>query len=132
MLRRLGVRRGDVVACILPNMPETHWTIWGAETACIAFAVNPLLEAPMMRELLMAANARGLVTVAPGDVLWDKVSACAVKVASLQGALAINTQQHRQVEERGPASLGALPVHDFATLLAAAHGAGPTESPTGA
>src|SRR5580698_7532907 len=37
----LGVRKDDVVCFLLPNLPETHFTIWGAETAGIAAAINP-------------------------------------------------------------------------------------------
>lgn len=29
MFRRLGVQRDDVVAYILPNLPETHIALWG-------------------------------------------------------------------------------------------------------
>ena len=42
--RRLGVERKDVVAFVLPNLPETHFVIWGGEAAGIVFAINPLLE----------------------------------------------------------------------------------------
>jgi len=40
----LGVGKDDVVAFVLPNLPETHLTIWGGEAAGIVFAINPLLE----------------------------------------------------------------------------------------
>ena len=42
--RRLGIERGDVIAFVLPNLPETHFVIWGGEAAGIAFAINPLLD----------------------------------------------------------------------------------------
>src|SRR6218665_152349 len=44
-LHDLGVGPKDVVAFILPNLPETHFTIWGGEAAGIVMAINPLLEA---------------------------------------------------------------------------------------
>ena len=40
----LGVRKDDVVAFVLPNLPETHLTIWGGQAAGIVYAINPLLE----------------------------------------------------------------------------------------
>src|SRR5271165_4628011 len=40
MFGRLGVRPGSVVAYVLPNLPETHFTIWGGEAAGVVFAVN--------------------------------------------------------------------------------------------
>ena len=68
-LRRLGIGRDDVVAFVLPNLPETHFVIWGGEAAGIAFAINPLLEfgtdfrAPHCRKGKMAGDAGAR----PGD-----------------------------------------------------------------
>jgi acyl-CoA synthetase (AMP-forming)/AMP-acid ligase II len=89
MFRRLGLQRGDVVAFVLPNLPETHWTIWGGETAGIVFPINPLLEAPMMLELMNAARPKLVVTLAPtpGAGLWEKVSAVLPQVESLKTVL---------------------------------------------
>ncbi|SDH55055.1 fatty-acyl-CoA synthase [Pseudomonas benzenivorans] len=72
----LGVVPGEVVAFILPNLPETHFTIWGGEAAGIAMAVNPLLEAKQQAALLQAAKASVVVTLAPtpGSDLWPKLA----------------------------------------------------------
>lgn len=72
----LGIGPDDVVAFILPNLPETHFTIWGGEAAGVVMAINPLLEAPQIAELLRAAKAKVVVTLAPtpGSDLWSKVS----------------------------------------------------------
>lgn len=125
LLRRLGVQRGDVVAYVLPNLPETHWTIWGAETAGIAMALNPLLEGQALRELMTAAGAKWLVTLAPtpGTTLWQQVSAVAEQVPSLQGVLAISPLGHLPgpmgavmstlARWRMPRHIGRLPVLDF-------------------
>jgi len=119
MFRRLGVMRGDVVAYVLPNLPQTHWVIWGAETSGVAFAVNPLLDAQNIRELLRSASARWLVTLAPmpGQDLWERLSAIAGDVPTLRGLLAVNASMTPL-----PASIGALPVHDFDALVDAAPG----------
>lgn len=71
----LGVTKDDVIAFVLPNLPETHFTIWGGEAAGIAMAVNPLLEGPQIAELVRNARAKVLVTVAPtpGVDLWPKL-----------------------------------------------------------
>lgn len=71
----LGVTKNDVVAFVLPNLPETHFTIWGGEAAGIAMAINPLLEGPQIAELVRTARAKVLVTVAPtpGVDLWPKL-----------------------------------------------------------
>ncbi len=72
----LGIGAKDVVAFLLPNLPETHFTIWGGEAAGIVMAINPLLEAAQIGELLRAANARLVVTLAPtpGSNLWPKLA----------------------------------------------------------
>lgn len=101
-LHQLGVQRGDAVAFILPNLPDTHWVIWGGEAAGIAFAINPLLEPAMMAELMRAAAPKVLVTLAPtpGTDLWEKASAAARQVPSLQHVLTVSPLRYL----RGPAA----------------------------
>lgn len=96
MFRRLGIGRNDVVAFVLPNLPETHLTIWGGEAAGIVFAINPLLEAAQITDLLKAGRARWLVTLAPtpDTDLWQKVSAAAAAVPGLQGILSVGIGPH--------------------------------------
>ena len=59
MFRKLGVGRQDVIAFVMPNLPETHWVIWGGEAAGIVFAINPLLESLLILDLLLAARQNG-------------------------------------------------------------------------
>jgi fatty-acyl-CoA synthase len=61
----VGIGPKDVVAYALPNLPETHFALWGAEAAGIAMAINPALSAEQVSDLLSSANARVLVTMAP-------------------------------------------------------------------
>ncbi|OWJ98605.1 acyl-CoA synthetase [Pseudomonas sp. A46] len=72
----LGIAPGEVIAFILPNLPETHFTIWGGEAAGIVMAINPLLEAGQIASLLQAAQASVVVTLAPtpGSDLWPKLA----------------------------------------------------------
>ena len=72
---QLGVGKDDVIAFVLPNLPETHFTIWGGEAAGIVMAINPLLEGSQIAELVRTARAKILVTVAPtpGVDLWPKL-----------------------------------------------------------
>src|SRR5258708_34909115 len=67
------------VALVLPNLVETHFVLWGAETAGYAVPVNFLLKAEHIADLLRAADARVLVTLGPHPQLdiWEK----AVEVA---------------------------------------------------
>lgn len=88
----LGVGRDDVVAFALPNLPETHFTIWGAQTAGIVFAINPLLEGQAMVELLNATQACVLVTLAPfpGSDLWSRLQPGLARVPSLRHVVLVD------------------------------------------
>ncbi|MCY1330580.1 Long-chain-fatty-acid--CoA ligase [compost metagenome] len=72
----LGVGPGDVVAFVLPNLPETHFCTWGGEAAGIVMPINPLLDGAQIAELLRAANASVLVTLAPtpGQDTWERIA----------------------------------------------------------
>lgn len=90
--RRLGIGRNDVLAYLLPNMPETFYTIWGGEAAGRVLALNPLLEKAALAELMSAADAKWLVTLGPtpGSDLWEKATWAAHKVGSLEGVLKVS------------------------------------------
>jgi acyl-CoA synthetase (AMP-forming)/AMP-acid ligase II len=96
LFRRLGMQRGDCVALVLPNLPETHWALWGAEAAGIAFPINAWLEPPMIAELLRASGARWVVTLAPepGMDLWDKVARALESVPQVEAVLAVQARRH--------------------------------------
>lgn len=118
----LGVERDDVVAYVLPNLPETHDTIWGAEAAGVVTAVNPFLEPGTIRGLLDAARARLLVTLAPapGFDLFEKVAAIADEVASLQAILCVDPSRYLGAPVRAlpVATPGGKPILSFDTLRA--------------
>lgn len=92
----LGANKDTVIAYILPNLPETHLVIWGGQAAGIVCAINPLLEAPAMAELLNAAGATFLVTLAPfpGTDLWPKVHTAIQQVPRLKHLLLVNLADH--------------------------------------
>ena len=50
---------------MLPNLPETHFVVWGGQAAGTVFAINPLLEGSAIAELIEASGASILVTLAP-------------------------------------------------------------------
>ena len=61
----LGVAADRPVAYVLPNLPDTHFAIWGGEAAGAALAVNPMLEPRQVADILRFARASILVTLAP-------------------------------------------------------------------
>ncbi|AJD47487.1 AMP-binding domain protein [Isoalcanivorax pacificus W11-5] len=92
----LGADKNTVIAYVLPNLPETHLTIWGGEATGIVCAINPLLEAPAIAELLNAAGATVLVTLAPfpGTDLWPKVQRAIQEVPGLRHLVLLNIADH--------------------------------------
>jgi len=123
LFRRLGVGRGDVIAYIMPNLPETHIALWGAETAGTAFAINPLLEGSQMGQLLQAANTRWVVTIGPrpDPEIWQRVEGATAGLEGLQGVLAVDPLQHLPDYDGMqdlPDTLCGAPVLDFHRELA--------------
>ena len=134
----LGVGKDDVIAFVLPNLPETHLTIWGGEAAGIVFAINPLLEAAAIGELLKAGEAKVLVTLAPfpGVDLWSKVQPVLGEVPTLrhlvlvdlahyvpgvEGCAAPFVQRHEEETlygNGGVRAAAACVVHRFANSIA--------------
>ncbi|MGX9943198.1 acyl-CoA synthetase [Bradyrhizobium denitrificans] len=81
-----GVSTDHPVAYVLPNLPETHFTIWGGEAAGAVLAVNPLLEPELIVGILRASKIRVLVTLAPfpGVDLWAKLAPHLVSLPELR------------------------------------------------
>src|SRR5262249_29406921 len=138
---RLGVGKSDVVSYVLPNLPETHFTIWGGEAVGVVAAFNPLLEPSALAALLAAAGTKVLVTAAPfpGFDLWRRLRAELAAVATLEHVIlvdmrerllgpardAVRVAQRRVPESAPPAAArirsdcGDVAVHDFWTLVSA-------------
>ncbi len=91
MLTGLGVGPNDVVSFLLPLLPHSFFTLFGAEAAGIANPVNPLLEAAQIAEILRAANTKVLVALgpAPGSDIWDKVQAIRGELPNLKAVVAV-------------------------------------------
>lgn len=132
LFRRLGIERcgpdSGVVASILPNLPETHFVMWGAETAGILFAVNPQLDAAPMSQLLRAIRTQWIVTTGPeaDPENWERVATAIADLPNLKGILAVDPLRHlagHDTPRTLPATLDGLPVLDFHVELAREDGA---------
>lgn len=125
-LHRLGLRPGQAVSFLLPNLPQTHFVIWGGEAAGIVNAINPLLEPEHIAELICASNTSVLVTLGPfpGTDLWQKVSALGDLLPELPTIVTVDLANLLPEPQRSAikAQRPALPagVLDFDELLAAA------------
>jgi len=107
--RSLGLRRGDVVAYMLPSLVETQFVLWGAATAASALPLNPLLKAEEIASLCRAAGAKALVALGslPGTEIWDKARRVMELVPAI-GAL---------IQVGGEKADSAHHVHSLADLL---------------
>ena len=96
MLRSLGIEKGDVVGIILPNLPETCFAMVAAQTVGISFAINPLLEKELLKELLIISKAKVVVTIGPfikTDV-WEKVDAVRHDVPDLEHVVTVDMSNY--------------------------------------
>lgn len=103
----LGIGPNDVVSTILPNLPQTFFTLFGAEAAGIVNPINPLLEPEVMTDIMKAAKTKVLVTLGPfvKTDIWQKVAAIADQVPTLETILTIDLAQFLPWPQRllGPA-----------------------------
>jgi fatty-acyl-CoA synthase len=140
----LGAKRDTLIAFVLPNLPETHFVIWGGEAAGIVMAINPLFEANTIAALLRAAKPSIVVTLAPfpGTDLFAKVSRALAAAPSVRDVVLVDMVDRVRGPKRWLAKLlqrgevarrcgwrgvrGALPasvaVHDFGRGVARAPG----------
>ena len=84
----LGVTADRPAAFVLPNLPETHFTIWGGEAAGATLAINLMLEPKQIVDLMRSARASVLVTLAPAlnAKAWPELAS---EIASLPDLKAI-------------------------------------------
>jgi len=70
----LGIGPTDVISYLLPNLPHTHYVLWGGEAAGIVNPINPLLEPATIAEICQAAGTKVLVALAefPESDIWQK------------------------------------------------------------
>ncbi len=81
----LGIGPGDVISYLLPNLPQTHYVLWGGEAAGIVNPINPLLEPSTIHEICQSAGTKILVALGefPGSEIWQKVTAIRKDLSSL-------------------------------------------------
>lgn len=92
----LGIGPGDAVSYILPNLPQTYFSLIGGEAAGIANPINPLLEPETLADIMRAAETKVLVTLAPFPTtdIWPKVAGIVDQVPSLRAILQVDLAQY--------------------------------------
>ncbi len=113
------------MAFVLPNLPETHFVIWGGETAGAVLAINPYFEPAQIANLMKAARARVLVTLAPNPVvdLWTKLAPCLEALPDLETVALVDAMPYAGFVARGrdvsAFALAGVDVVDFRDCLVA-------------
>src|SRR5438105_5115147 len=79
LLHANGIRRGDVVAVLLPNVPQIYGTILGALSTGIVFPPNWMMEPRGLLHLLRRADVKAIITLGPtpGFKIWETLSSIA-------------------------------------------------------
>ncbi len=87
----LGVGPSDVVAYVLPTMPENYFVQIGGLAAGIACCVNWMLEARQIGRILRASRAKVVVALGPTPEfeIWQKVQAVRDELPDLRHVLSV-------------------------------------------
>lgn len=93
MFAQLGVGPRDVVSFLLPLLPQSFYTLFGAEAAGIANPVNPLLEPHQIAEILEASDTKVLVCLGPlpGTDIWEKVEKVRGRLKKLKAIVQVGS-----------------------------------------
>lgn len=91
-LHTLGVVSATPVALLLPNLLETHWALWGAQSSGIASPINPMLETDYIAKICLETKAQVLITLGPipGSDIWAKAAKVVKEVPSIRCVLVVN------------------------------------------
>ncbi|NIP23734.1 acyl-CoA synthetase, partial [candidate division KSB1 bacterium] len=87
----LGIGPKDVISYLLPNLPQTHYVLWGGEAVGIVNPINPLLEPSTIREICHASGTKVLVALGefPGSEIWQKASAIRKDLPGLKAIIRV-------------------------------------------
>jgi len=79
LLRAHNIGRNDVVAILLPTVPELYWSILGAMSCGIPFPLNWMLGAEHLLHLLKEANVKAVIALGPtpGFSIWESLMSVA-------------------------------------------------------
>jgi acyl-CoA synthetase (AMP-forming)/AMP-acid ligase II len=78
LFHELGVGTEDTVSYLLPNLPQTFFTLWGAEAVGVANPINPLLEPSSIADICRAAGTKILVALGEVPVVYVQLAENAV------------------------------------------------------
>jgi fatty-acyl-CoA synthase len=92
LFMELADRRDSRVSFLLPNLPQTHFVLWGGSIAGQVNPINPLLNPAQITEIMRAAGSEVLVTAAPdvdAGVCWERAQALLGLMPELRAILVV-------------------------------------------
>ncbi|MBA6222783.1 acyl-CoA synthetase [Colwellia sp. MB02u-18] len=108
LYQAFGVERTDVISILLPNLAETHLSMWAAQAVGIANPINYLLQVDHIVEILNEVKSKVLVTVSldQSTELGKKVHEIIARVPSLEHILVLDNRY-------GPSNNNRITITDF-------------------
>lgn len=112
LLRARGIGRTDVVAVLLPGVPEIYWSLLGAMAAGIAFPINWMMEADQILRLLRDSKAKAIIALGPtpGYRIWESLEAVAQQLPTGIPIFSVCGPGGAPDEETDLGRLSAIPV----------------------
>lgn len=91
LLHALGVRRGDVVSMVLPNLPETYCVMWAGEAAGVINPVNYLLGAEQIGQIIASAQSKVLIIMGEHDEcdVFGKLDAIRAQASCIEHVIVV-------------------------------------------
>ncbi|MBA6293642.1 acyl-CoA synthetase [Colwellia sp. MB3u-70] len=114
LYQAFGVERTDVISILLPNLAETHLSMWAAQAVGIANPINYLLQVDHIVEILNEVKSKVLVTVSLDQTteLGKKVHEIIARVPSLEHILVLDNRY-------GPSNNNRITITDFNQAISA-------------
>lgn len=102
LLHTLGVRRGQGVSILMPNMPEMVSAMWGASAASHANPINPLLSVAQITDIADAAGSTVLVTAGPSAPyeVYEKAQAVRARLPRIRHVIVVDGAAQGDIDYR--------------------------------
>jgi fatty-acyl-CoA synthase len=73
LFQSVGLGREDVIAVLLPAVPQLWWSVIAALSTGIVFPINWMFEPPQLARLLVESRAKAIVALGPtpGFKIWE-------------------------------------------------------------
>jgi fatty-acyl-CoA synthase len=113
-LHALGLQPEDGVGILLPNLPQTFFSIFGAQALSFACPISPLQGPAQVARILTAARCKALIAPGPtlSPTLWERAQAAVADAPGVRHLIALGAPDMATLVD-------APQVHDFDQLCAA-------------